>query len=127
MTPPAAPPETTAASRLDNAHILLWLIKDTCWMLEWKILGTVMIAPTLGVAIYLAIRSAAEDLFWINLAICFWISANAYWMVCEFVEREAYKDYAGLPFALGFACVAIFYLKPFTSRRGPDSTAAPSY
>ena len=99
-------------SRFDNLHILLWLLKDTCWMLEWRILGTLMIAPTLAVAVYIAMKSAAEQAFWLNLAICFWISANAYWMVCEFVSREEYKNYAGVGFALGFVCVAIFYLKP---------------
>lgn len=101
----------THSSRFDNIHILLWLIKDTCWMLEWRIVGTVMIAPTLGVAIYLAMRSVAEDVFWINVAVCFWITANAYWMVCEFIGHEEIKDWAGLPFALGFLSVAVFYAK----------------
>jgi len=100
------------STRFDNVHVLLWLIKDTCWMLEWKVLGCLMIAPTLSVAIYLAIRSAAEQAFWINVAICFWISANAYWMVCEFVNREEYKDFAGIPFGLGFVAVALFYFGP---------------
>ena len=99
------------SGRFDNAHILLWLIKDTCWMLEWRVLGTVMIAPTIGVAVYLALRSAGQRIFWINLAICFWITANAYWMVCEFVEREAYKDFAGIAFGLGLLSVGVFYLK----------------
>ena len=80
-------------------------------MLEWKILGTIMIVPTIGVAVYLATKTVAEDVFWINVAVCFWISANAYWMVCEFVEQEIYKDYAGIPFALGLMSVAVFYLK----------------
>jgi hypothetical protein len=102
----------TQSSRFDNVHVLLWLIKDTCWMLEWKVLGCLMIAPTIAVAIYLAVRSAGEQVFWINLAICFWISANAYWMVCEFVDRVEIKNYAGFPFAIGFICVAIFYLRP---------------
>ncbi len=101
-----------ASSRFDNIHILLWLIKDTCWMLEWRLLGTVMIVPTLGVAIYMTVRSAAEDVVWINLAVSFWITANAYWMLCEFFDREAYKDYAGLPFGLGLVSVGIFYLYP---------------
>lgn len=39
-------------------------------MLEWRVLGTAMILPTIGVAVYLAVRSAAEHVFWINLAIC---------------------------------------------------------
>ena len=101
-----------SSSRFDNLHILLWLLKDTCWMLEWRIFGTLMIAPTLAVAVYIAMKSAAEQAFWLNLAICFWISANAFWMVCEFVSHEEYKNYAGVGFALGFVCVAIFYLKP---------------
>ena len=103
---------TSYSSRFDNVHILLWLIKDFCWMLEWRVFGTLMIVPTIGVAVYMAVKSAAEDVFWINLAICFWITANAYWMVCEFVELEMYKNYAGLPFALGLLSVAVFYLKP---------------
>ena len=101
-----------ATSRFDNIHVLLWLIKDTCWMLEWKVLGALMIAPTLGVAVYLAVRTRFEHLFWINLAISFWITANAYWMICEFVEHEEYKNLAGVPFALGLLSVAVFYLKP---------------
>lgn len=108
-------------SRFDNVHVLLWLIKDTCWMLEWKVLGCLMVAPTIAVAILLAVRSRAERVFWINLAICFWISANAYWMVCEFVGREDIKNYAGLPFALGFLAVARFYLRP-----APGADALPS-
>ena len=97
---------------IDNMHVLLWLIKDTCWLLEWRALGTFMIAPTIAVAVMLAFRSRGDRLFWINLAICFWISANAYWMVCEFAGREDIKDFAGLPFALGLLSVAIFYLRP---------------
>jgi hypothetical protein len=100
------------SQRFDNIHILLWLIKDTCWMLEWRILGTLMIIPTMGVAIYLAAKSTGEEIFWINIAICFWITANAYWMVCEFIEMETYKDYAGIPFAMGLMAVAFFYLRP---------------
>ena len=97
--------------RFDNVHILLWLLKDTCWMLEWKVLGSAMIVPTLAVAIYMAARSKAERAFWINLAICFWISANSYWMLCEFAGHEELKNYAGLPFALGLLSVAIFYAR----------------
>ena len=98
------------ASRFDNVHVLLWLIKDTCWMLEWQVLGTLMVAPTIGVAIYLAVKSWGDQGFWINLAICFWISANAYWMLVEFAGREDIKNFAGIPFALGLLSVAVFYL-----------------
>jgi hypothetical protein len=107
----------TEPSRFDNIHILLWLIKDTCWMLEWKLFGTAMILPTMAVAIYIAIRSANDDIFWINLAVCFWISANAYWMVCEFTGHEDIKNYAGAPFALGLISVGFFYLRPVRQAR----------
>ena len=111
------PAEHTFASKFDNMHVLLWLIKDTCWMLEWRVLGTAMILPTIAVAVFLAVRSRLERLFWINLAICFWISANSYWMLCEFFGHEDIKDWAGIPFAFGFAAVARYYLKPGTIRR----------
>ena len=114
------PVSVVESGRFDNVHVLLWLIKDTCWMLEWQILGTLMIAPTIGVAILLAIRSAGERLFWINLAICFWITANAYWMVCEFVGREEYKDFAGIAFGLGLLSVGVFYLKGPRAPRAPE-------
>ena len=95
----------------ENLHIPLWLMKDTCWMLQWRVLGITMILPTLSVAIILAIKSRHEkdDEFWINLAICFWISANSYWMICEFFHHEEIKNYAGFPFMAGMLCVAYFY------------------
>ncbi len=97
----------------ENLHIPLWLMKDTCWMLQWKVLGICMIIPTLSVAIIITIKTWLEkdDEFWINLAICFWIAANSYWMICEFVDHEELKDYAGIPFVTGMLCVAVFYIK----------------
>ncbi len=97
----------------ENLHIPLWLMKDTCWMLQWKILGMSMIIPTLSVAIIIAYKSwkDKDDEFWINLAICFWIGANSYWMICEFMKHEELKNYAGFPFLAGMLCVAFFYIK----------------
>lgn len=94
----------------ENLHIPLWLLKDTCWMLQWKVLGVAMIVPTLGVAVYIALRSWGFRQFWINAAICFWIAANSYWMCAEFFEREDLKNFAGIPFGLGFVCTAVFYI-----------------
>lgn len=80
-------------------------------MLQWKIMGMVMIVPTISVAIYITVISFKEknDEFWINLAILFWIIANSYWMICEFVKHEELKDYAGIPFVGGMISVAIYY------------------
>jgi hypothetical protein len=95
----------------ENIHIPLWLIKDTCWMLEWKVLGTLMIIPTVSVAIYITIRSFRETEFFINLAVCFWIFANAFWMCCEFYGYIEYKNVAGIPFLFGMICTIVFYVK----------------
>src|SRR5262245_51847997 len=109
-------------SRFDNVHVLLWLIKDTCWMLEWRLLGTAMILPTITVAVILAMESRVEHVFWVNLAICFWITANAYWMLCEFVGHDELRYFAGLPFALGFLAIGVFYLKPDRPRLAGSPT-----
>lgn len=94
----------------ENIHIPLWLLKDTCWMMQWKTLGMIMILPTIGVAAYIAWRSFGFREFWLNMAICFWIGANAYWMCAEFFGHEELKFYAGIPFGIGFLCTAAFYL-----------------
>lgn len=98
----------------ENLHIPLWLIKDTCWMMEWKEVGVVMIVPTLLVSVVLLIISVKkkEDELWINLAITFWIIANSYWMITEFTDHLELKTYALFPFILGMVCVAYFYLIP---------------
>jgi hypothetical protein len=103
----------------ENLHIPLWLMKDTCWMLQWKLAGTLMIIPTITVAIlitYVSLREKSDE-FWINLAICFWIGANSYWMLCEFSHHEAIKDYAGFPFIAGMICVAYFYIQRFRKNK----------
>ena len=94
----------------ENLHIPLWLLKDTCWMMQWKYLGMFMIIPTISVAFIIAFRSRNHREVWINSAICFWISANAYWMCAEFYGHEELKYYASIPFGLGFVCTALFYL-----------------
>src|SRR6188768_374715 len=59
----------------ENLHILLWLLKDTCWVMLWQIGGLIMIVPTIGVAIHITWlrRKIISDLYH-NLAICLWIS-----------------------------------------------------
>ena len=44
----------------ENLHIPLWLLKDTCWMLQWKLLGVTMIIPTLSVAVIIALNTWRE-------------------------------------------------------------------
>ncbi|MCW3076967.1 MAG: hypothetical protein JWO32_1576 [Bacteroidetes bacterium] len=96
--------------KYESMHIVFWLIKDTCWMLELKWLGAVMMVPTLTLAIYLIYKTLKTPDVYINTAIFFWIAANSFWMMMEFFNDNQYKYFASIPFALGFVFVAIFYL-----------------
>jgi len=114
--------------KMENLHIVFWLLKDIGWCLIWKPLGIVMIFPTLLIAIVIAYntRSLVSELCH-NLAITFWISANSYWMISEFVHIDeqlvygsvTYKHLALIPFLLGVLCLLYYYVvwKP----KNPDS------
>jgi len=72
--------------RMENLHIVFWLFKDISWCMIWKPLGIAMIFPTLIIAIVISFRTRqfmSEVCH--NVAIVFWITANAYWMVSEFL------------------------------------------
>ncbi|TWR29117.1 hypothetical protein FPZ43_11980 [Mucilaginibacter pallidiroseus] len=103
---------------MENLHIVFWLFKDIVWCLLWKPLGIVMIIPTLAISIVIAYRTKElmSELCH-NLAITFWISANSYWMISEFLDFDhlyafgpvTYKHLAIIPFLLGVACLAFYY------------------
>jgi len=96
--------------RFESMHIVFWLVKDSCWMLEFKWLGASMIIPTVFLALYLVIKTFGTRDFYLNSAIFFWISANSFWMLMEFFNDNQYKNFAAIPFALGFIFIAFFYL-----------------
>ena len=97
--------------RSENLHIVFWLIKDTCWMLQLKVLGLTMVAPALFVAVHIMIKSWKENDVFLNAAIVCWITANSYWMIVEFFFEDRGKLLAAIPFGLGFLFVIIFYAK----------------
>ncbi len=107
----------TVNRKWENIHIPLWLLKDSCWMMEWKYLGVAMIAPTVLVAALLAWRTRSDDEFFVNLAILAWISANAFWMCCEFFGFAEYKDYSAIGFVLGAISVSVFYYKRLSNNK----------
>lgn len=111
--------EQTSLKSFEYFHIPLWLVKDTCWMLELKVLGTIMIIPTVLVAAYLARKTRGTIDFYVNLAVLFWISANAWWMCCEFFGHLPMKNLAGIPFVMGMLSMAAYYLK---NRSTPKAT-----
>jgi Na+/proline symporter len=95
----------------ENFHIVLWLVKDMCWVMDQKLLGTIMVAPTLLMAIWIAYRSR-EDMGELlhSLAVVFWITANGTWMVGEFYFKDGTRGLAIPFFIAGLVCVAIYYL-----------------
>ena len=105
--------------KMENLHIVFWLLKDISWCMIWKPLGIAMIFPTLIISIVIAWRTRhmVSELFH-NVAITIWISANSYWMVSEFLHFDdmivygniTYKHLALIPFFLGIFILAFYYL-----------------
>jgi hypothetical protein len=104
---------------LENGHILLWLIKDTCWVMVYRPGGVVMIAPTLGMACYILWKTRkVRSEFFHNLAVCFWISANSVWMIGEFFEWDKHtKPVAVGIFLAGLATLLFYYIFFFAKDR----------
>lgn len=101
----------------ENTHILLWLIKDTCWALEFKPGGLIMIVPTVAMALYLTTKSAGNKSELLhNIAVCFWILANSIWMVGEFFEHDT-RLIAAAMFCLGLTSIGVYYIFYFKKDR----------
>jgi hypothetical protein len=106
--------------KMENLHILFWLLKDISWCMVWRELGIAMIFPTLTIAIVITIRTRNYvSEFCHNLAVVFWILANSYWMVSEFFVFDSdplyfydysYKDLTFVPFSLGLLVLAYYYI-----------------
>ena len=118
--------------KMENMHILFWLVKDLSWCMIWKVLGMVMIAPTLVISIIIAWRTRhIKSELAHNLAVSFWISANSYWMISEFYgfdENTVWQGWEGrhialIPFFIGIAILAYYYL---VQRRRHPKTATVS-
>jgi len=105
--------------KMENLHIVFWLFKDISWCMIWRPLGIAMIFPTLIISIVIAYRTRQymSELCH-NVAISFWITANAYWMLSEFFKIDAdivygditYKHLAIIPFAIGILLLGFYYL-----------------
>jgi len=105
--------------RMENMHIIFWLLKDVSWCMIWKTLGIAMIFPTLIISIIIAYRTKEiKSELAHNLAITFWIAANSYWMISEFFGFDEHpvgfgfegKHISIIPFALGVLVLAFYYL-----------------
>ncbi len=97
--------------RIENLHILFWLMKDICWCMTWRTLGIAMLVPTLTVAILITwqTRKLKSELFH-NLAVTFWICANGYWMIVEFFGvDEKLRIFTVIPFSIGLFFIVVYY------------------
>lgn len=97
--------------KIENAHIFLWLCKDICWIMGWKILGVCMIIPTLFLAFLITWKSKSvfSELSH-NLAVCCWICANSVWMIGEFFFEDTTRRYALCFFMTGFIVLFYYYI-----------------
>ena len=112
--------------KMENMHIIFWLLKDISWCVIWKPLGIAMIFPTLIIAVVIAwrTRDIRAELSH-NMAIAFWITANSYWMISEFFgfDEQVFfygiegKYFALVPFVIGLLFLAYYYLFPKVEER----------
>lgn len=105
--------------KMENMHIAFWLLKDISWCMIWKPIGIAMIVPTLSVAIWIAWKnSSIKSELAHNLAIVFWITANAYWMISEFLKFDSifiWREFTGkhlalIPFTIGALILLYYYV-----------------
>ena len=105
--------------KMENLHIVFWLFKDISWCMLWRPLGIAMIFPTLIIAIVISFRTrqyVSEVCH--NVAIVFWITANAYWMISEFFNFDTktvygeitYRYLTIIPFTIGILILGYYYL-----------------
>lgn len=94
----------------ENFHILLWLLKDLCWVLDLKVAGLVMIVPTVAMAMVIAwqCRGDVGELLH-AVAVVLWILANGTWMIGEFFFEDGTRPLAAAFFATGLLVVAWYY------------------
>jgi hypothetical protein len=117
--------------RMENFHIIFWILKDISWCIIFKPLGIAMIFPTLIIAIIIAYRTRhfiSEACH--NIAIVLWIMANSYWMISEFFGFDTkvvygittFKHLSLIPFIAGAFVLAWYYLYWKPRNRVVDET-----
>lgn len=101
---------TPALRTNENFHILLWLLKDLCWVLDLKVAGLVMIAPTVAMALVITwqCRGDLGELLH-AVAVVLWILANGTWMIGEFFFADGTRPLASTFFVAGLLVVAWYY------------------
>jgi hypothetical protein len=107
--------------KTENLHIVFWLVKDLCWMMEFKTVGALMILPTLAMAFYVTYLSSQHlNTVLVNLAIIFWIIANSAWMLNDFYLNVP-KSVSLIFFIAGIATILFYiwlaFIQPYFTKK----------
>ena len=107
-----------AVRKKENLHIVLWLLKDFGWIMDFKILALLMAIPTLFLAVQLCwiTRSDDSELHHNGAVLC-WIMANVVWMCGEFFFNDGIRHLAAPFFVVGLLLLGKFYLSVFLYKR----------
>lgn len=118
--------------RIENLHILFWLVKDLCWAMNFRYIGMLMIIPTMVAALMITWQTRkifSERMH--NLAVVFWIIANCTWMVGEFfgIDEGPYglRTMAIIPFSIGLLILASFYIRFYTQLKTRQKVMEQTY
>ncbi|MFN0203897.1 MAG: hypothetical protein ACKVTZ_20420 [Bacteroidia bacterium] len=97
-------------AKFDGFHLLLWLIKDTLWVMGFKNATLFMVFPTLTYTFYLLYKNYQDkDFFILYLAILCWLLGNSAWIINDFWLQNQYDKVCYVFFFLGIA-VSIFHI-----------------
>ena len=110
----------------ENMHVVLWLLKDLCWLMEYRVAGLVMVAPTVAMAVHIAWRSRKDQQdFFQALAVILWILANSTWMLGDFFFGGRGHGVAQALFLTGLGILGFYYvvLAPSIRRRSDKDPA----
>ena len=114
--------------KIENLHIVFWLLKDLSWAMLWKPLGLLMIFPTIIAAVVITwqTRHIKSELLH-NLAVVFWILANGYWMLTEFYStNDSLRFYTIVPFSIGLIIIGYYYIVVKPKEKDEQLVTAPN-
>jgi uncharacterized membrane protein YraQ (UPF0718 family) len=105
----------------ENRHIALWLLKDTCWLLDYEAVAMLMAGPTISLAIWITwqYRQSWSDMAH-NAAVCCWISGNIVWMTGEFFFNDNWRSFAQWFFFAGLGVVAVYYAGQILAKKAKN-------
>ena len=104
--------DNSLAVKFDSIHLLLWLVKDTLWVMGFKYATLFMILPTVGYTFYLLSKNYQDkNYFILYLAILCWLLGNSAWILNDFLFENKYNVICYALFLLGIAIILFHILK----------------